>query len=116
MLLAFGASLNAVLTVITRPEIPLMVLVSTNPVGINTEIVGDSVVSIDRLVVLSMVIVVVVALLMRPLRREPAFSGSAISITIPGRRMMPLSIETEKVTVSVRFCSLNNAHLPARCA
>jgi hypothetical protein len=70
----------------------------------STLMVGEFAVVVGRPDVESTVIAVVVALLMRPDLRLPDFTGSAMSITMPGLRIMPDSIDTAKLTVSVRFC------------
>jgi hypothetical protein len=61
----------------------LIVRVSTKPVGSNTEMVGAFAVVVGSPSTESTVTVVVVAALMRPERRDPLLTGSAIEITTP---------------------------------
>ena len=57
-------------------------------------------------------IVVVVAATTRPPLLAPALTGSLISITEPGLTTIPASIEVEKVTVSLSFCSAKSIARP----
>ena len=101
MLFTFGVVLNADETVTTAPAMPVIALVSTVPSGINTEIVALPVVGRLVSVVSSTVMVVVVAAAMRPPRRTPDLTGSAIEITAPGRTSTPASIDALNSTTSV---------------
>ena len=95
-LLAPGAEVNALVTVITLPAMLCTVRSSTVPAGSTAEMVPGVV----KPVASSTVMAVVVALLMRPPRLAPAFTGSAMLITWPGRTMTPASMLVAKVTVS----------------
>ena len=51
----------------------------------------------------SIVSVVVVAAAIRPPRREPERTGSAMSITCPGLTTTPASMDAVKLTTSVSY-------------
>ena len=97
-LLALGAVVSAVARVITLPAIAVTLRLSTVPVGRITDRVV--LVPIARPVASSTVTVVVVAVEMRPPRREPAFTGSLTSMICPGRTTTPASIEAVKLITS----------------
>ena len=98
MLLMFGALLSALARVSVTPE-RVQALVSTVPLGITIETVPLA----GRPAALSMVITVVVAATIRPPRRAPERTGSAMSITCPGRTSTPASMLAVKLTTSVSY-------------
>ena len=96
----FGVCENAEDTVTTAPKTPDTDLVSTVPSGNMTLNVGLFVVGRSVAAESSTVIWVVVAELTLPPLRTPDLTGSAISITAPGRTTTPESIDVVKVQTS----------------
>ena len=100
------------LTVITAPLIESTTPFSTVPLGKTTLTVALFVASRSVSDVLSTVMVVVVAELIRPPLLNPALTGSLTSITCPGLTTTPSPIPVVKLMVSVEFCSSNRINLP----
>ena len=102
MLFAFGADGSADVSVTVVPTMLATPRLCTVPSDRITESVPPDG---DRSVALSTVIVVVVAVAIRPPRRAPARIGSEMLITWPGRTSTPASIEAVNVTTSDSYCS-----------
>ena len=111
-LFEFGAVEKGEDTVITGPEILLTFFFSTLPSGMTTLTVALFVLSKSVSPVLSTVIVVVVAALIRPPRLKPALTGSLTSITWFGLTTTPSANPVLKLIVSVEFCSSNKINRP----
>ena len=102
-MLAFGVCEYVPETVKTAPSRVETALVSIVPSGKITDNFGfDPNVLVCKFteVISSIVISEVVADFTFPPLLNPDLTGSAISITEPGRTITPLSIDVEKVTVS----------------
>ena len=67
----------------------------------------------DALASSTVIVIVELADILPPLLL-PVFTGSFIPITCPGLTITPDDKSTVKVTVSVRFCSVNLTHRAKR--
>ena len=95
----------------------LIVLVSTDPSGITTEIVGLFVVGISVEAESSRTTtVVLVTEESKPPLLTPAFNESAISMMSPHLTKTPAAAVVVKAQLSPEFCSLNKNHIPSLAA